>query len=80
MDLIDRGRLKAAYLKEHVGKPGKAFGLICEAETVETRAVKKAKWIVRGFRYVCDRCGHDESVSSKFCPNCGAKMDVEVEE
>lgn len=27
--------------------------------------------------YICSNCGDNEYWESKFCPNCGAKMDLE---
>ena len=51
-----------------------------------TLARKKAKWInIDATHSKCDRCGAVFEIASEngevnYCPNCGAKMDEEVEE
>lgn len=34
-------------------------------------------WIVIHHKEVCSECGKGQGERSKFCPNCGAKMDLE---
>lgn len=61
---------------------------ICDAPTIDAEPVKHGKWIDHGTtcqRYECSVCGdqHDWLIlpnNINFCPNCGAKMDKEVEE
>lgn len=36
-------------------------------------------WIVIHHEEVCSECGKGQGERSKFCPNCGAKMDGEAE-
>lgn len=36
-------------------------------------------WIVIHHKEVCSECGKGQGERSKFCPNCGAKMDGEAE-
>lgn len=46
---------------------------------------KKGEWIDETFEpwglvyhpYKCDQCGEHSETISNFCPNCGAKMEVE---
>ena len=37
-------------------------------------------WIVIHRKEVCSECGKGQGERSKFCPNCGAKMDLEEED
>lgn len=37
-------------------------------------------WIVIHRKEVCSECGEGQGERSKFCPNCGAKMDLEEED
>ena len=37
-------------------------------------------WIVIHHKEVCSECGKGQGERSKFCPNCGAKMDLEEED
>ena len=36
-------------------------------------------WIVIHHEEVCSECGKGQGERSKFCPNCGAKIDGEAE-
>lgn len=91
MRLIDADALIEAYDRTHEGEPGKARQLILDAPTIEER--KSGRWIDAVLPndngglpvQVCDQCntffplaytggGHN------FCPNCGAKMEVEHEQ
>ena len=48
---------------------------------------KTGKWIDETFEpwglvyhpYKCDQCGEHSEADSNYCPNCGAKMDGEIE-
>lgn len=56
-------------------------------EDLRARVPKKGKWIKNADGWIsCDQCGRrplsnvmGETVYSKFCPHCGAKMEVENE-
>lgn len=52
--------------------------LISELPTIDP--VKHGKWIAKrdgwnGGYVVCSECGTDNGIDSKFCPNCGARME-----
>lgn len=62
---------------------------IDEAPTVQPE-VRRGKWIEPDYvyfgakQYICDQCKDDEfwekrcvNYKDNFCPNCGAKMDLE---
>ena len=36
------------------------------------------EWNIDHFEQVCSECGCGEHFKSNYCPNCGAKMEVEV--
>lgn len=39
--------------------------------------LKKGKWIRNGWAITCSECGYDMPYTvRRFCPNCGAKMEV----
>lgn len=43
---------------------------------------KLAEWIEDGYYSkpcVCSNCGEDGRRSWKFCPNCGAKMELQIQ-
>lgn len=59
-----------------------------ETPTVDTEPVRYGKWIMKSDPYgffdeipVCSECGCTTKMreKTKFCPNCGAKMDEEKE-
>lgn len=64
---------------------------IIEAPTIEAEPVKHGRWInrtksVKGlldYRFDCSTCGHifwNAGIKNfNYCPNCGAKMDLEGE-
>ena len=50
---------------------------IFDAPTVDAVEVVHGRWRFRknwDF-FVCSECSHESSNYSKYCPNCGAKMD-----
>ncbi len=59
--------------------------LIKGAPTADVQKVKHGKWrecrfgngITVPFRkyYICNQCNHTSQKKSRYCPNCGAKMD-----
>lgn len=81
MRLIDADALIEEYDRVHVGEPGGARKLMCDAPTVEER--KTGKWILCTDErfdidyYKCSECGYEpyrKMDISNFCPNCGADM------
>ena len=50
------------------------------AKITEYQPVRHGRWNIRTFDspregYYCSECGTVEWRTSRFCPNCGAKMD-----
>ena len=44
----------------------------------DVRPVVRGKWIKNGWSINCSECGFDMPYTIRnFCPNCGAKMDLE---
>ena len=69
-------------------------GVILDAATeisllpaADVEPVRHGRWIIRrgqdwpewAIRIVCSECGLVTGEKSKYCPNCGAKMDLEEE-
>lgn len=58
--------------------------LICMMPTIESEPVKHGRWIAKTGRAMCsvcaDECWADSALEYNYCPNCGAKMDLEVDE
>lgn len=55
---------------------------INEAPTIEAEPVRHGRWIVKGQEIYCSECNEESlynsfgaSKFSRFCPNCGARMD-----
>ena len=67
-------------------------GFILDAPTVEAEPVVHARWVFADDQYCrCTRCNQKapvilqyqdepETVATDYCPNCGAKMQIEKEE
>ena len=92
-EYIERGALLAAYDKEHEGEPGRARKLIEDAPTADVQPVRHGRDIsneVRGhIEFKCSLCGVEIGVVEggeldggyfRYCPGCGAKMDMEANE
>lgn len=57
------------------------LGKIEDAPTVDAEPVRHGRWLKNGDRYCeCSVCHHEGNTSGadNYCPNCGAKMDVET--
>ena len=64
-------------------------GAINSVPTADVAPVRHGRWVMRGGKRYCSECGNracvtrdsDDfwyTVGTDFCPNCGAKMDLEV--
>lgn len=74
------GKAKMALLKD-------ILEYIDESTTIEAELVKQGKWIEKPYLFgttnYCSLCENNYGMPHErynFCPNCGAKMDLEVEE
>ena len=78
MRLIDADALMKKY-----GEPCHSFADVIEdMPTIEAEPVRHGRWIYDiNNLYGCSRCFGREVISPKkpkaYCPNCGAKMDLE---
>ena len=57
---------------------------IDEAPTIEAEPVRHGRWVRKGQEIYCSECGEESGYTwagasrySDYCPNCGAKMDLE---
>ena len=69
-----------------------AQDLLDKAPTVDVEPVRHGQWETKVYttesdgwiteyrEEVCSECGEGQIGISKFCPNCGAKMDLEEED
>lgn len=88
-DLIDRGELKNR-LKWGWANDKFVLRTIDEMPTAEAEPVKHGRWIFEEhpdsyyYHWECSNCKAWFSDNARFgynyCPNCGAKMDMEGEE
>ena len=90
-EYIEWKALLAEYDREHKGEPGNARKLIKEAPTADVAEVVHGQWeewwppkhmILTGeeMLYRCSACDakYSDKENMRYCPNCGAKMDLEV--
>ena len=60
---------------------GATLNIVKEMSTIKDEPIKHGKWIKRfGNRYMfyiydCSKCECPNPMKTKYCPNCGAKMD-----
>ena len=58
-----------------------AIDVIVSAPTADVQKVKHGRWKFDRFDNawcsVCHHCGSNDTEVSDYCPNCGAKMDLE---
>ena len=94
-DLISRSALLEAMPKNDEIFSFEVRRVICNAPAVDAEVVRHGRWIMRGGYIRCSECdaktlwkdtggtggfSHEyEQVRANYCPNCGAKMDAEVE-
>lgn len=65
-----------------------AWSEIVKAPVIEAEPIKHGQWIEYSYRshianekkdrYRCSICHHIEKFTTKYCADCGAKMDLEV--
>lgn len=92
-DLISRNALLDVMPKDNELLSVDVRRIICESPIIDAEPVRHGQWetkeyttedsfddwIVIHHEEVCSECGKGQGERSKFCPNCGAKMDGEVE-
>ena len=92
-DLISRNALLDAMPKNDELLSVDVRRIICESPIIDAEPVRHGHWetkeyttedsfddwIVIHHEEVCSECGKGQGERSKFCPNCGAKMDGEAE-
>lgn len=91
MRLIDADRLKRQVEGRSWRAKEKFIELIDNAPTIEAEPVKRGKWIYDNqfhwYRASCSECGYKRVTDIKaekwngwkYCPNCGAQMDLKEE-
>lgn len=54
---------------------------VMEIPVEDVEPVKHGKWKADKFKNlwcsVCKHCGSNDGIDTDYCPNCGAKMDLE---
>ncbi len=56
---------------------------VSEMPALDVEPVRRGKWVQFGsetgwgIAFECSACGRSEAYKSDYCPNCGAKMEVE---
>ena len=90
-DLISRNALLDAIPKDDELLSVDVRRIICESPIIDAEPVRHGQWetkeyttedsfddwIIIHHEEVCSECGKGQGERSKFCPNCGAKMDLE---
>lgn len=73
------------YCEESCGKENRNGYKTCHncgmlnVPSVDVQPVKRGEWGKRAYgRLQCSYCGKCEDVATDFCPNCGARMDGEI--
>ena len=76
-------------LIQHEEEFSACMRVVCSAPTVDAEVVRHGRWIkenirVKSYLRLCSVCNKiayfcGSGCSYVFCPNCGAKMDAEVE-
>ena len=88
-DLISRNTLLGAMPKNDELLSIDVRRIICELPIIDAEPVRHGQWetkeyttedsfddwIIIHHEEVCSECGKGQRERSKFCPNCGAKMD-----
>lgn len=82
-DTINRGDVKDTLEKAYYGEAtlGELLEEIDAIPAVDTKPVVRGEWerhwnITFGWVWKCSSCGQENFSTYKFCPTCGAEMDV----
>lgn len=90
-ELIDKGALIGRLLDKHF-YPAIVRAEIEKAPVVDAEPVRHGHWLLldecANAGVYCTRCGKkvykeqyaNQKIKSKYCPNCGAKMDEEADD
>ena len=91
-DLISRNALLDAMPKNDELLSVDVRRIICESPIIDAEPVRHGRWETKEYTIesdgwiteyreeVCSECGEGQIGISDFCPNCGAKMDLEEED
>ena len=80
MEYIEREAAMYA-VRRTAGDYAAAFVEIRRLPAADVAPVRHGRWKRRGKNLgECSECGEVVSVRHRYCPNCGAKMDVRMEE
>ena len=52
---------------------------IALAPTIDAAPIRHGRWIDCSNGWMCSECNMDNTYDKPYCPNCGAKMDLEDE-
>ena len=78
-EYIEREALIAEYDRVHEGPAGGARQLMVDAPAADVAEIIHAKWEISsdGYYPYCSHCKSEpeNGVRSKYCPECGARMD-----
>lgn len=57
------------------------YELVNSIPAADVAPIRHGRWISHGWSTVCSECGEDYAFAKRnYCPNCGALMDMEVDE
>ena len=78
MDYISREEILAEYDRQHKGPAGGARKIMETWPAADVAPVRRGKWIPYNLKeclYLCSECNAPPRDRTKYCPNCGARMD-----
>ena len=52
---------------------------IALAPTIDAEPIRHGRWIDCSNGWMCSECEQDNTYDKPYCPNCGAKMDGEID-
>ena len=70
---------KTAHSVETIYELDHLSMLVNDAPTVDAEVVRHGRWTFPWTSPECSVCRKTQKWTSNYCPNCGAKMDAEVE-
>ena len=91
-DLISRNALLDAMPKNDELLSVDVRRIICESPITDAEPVRHGRWETKEYTIesdgwiteyreeVCSECGEEQIGISNYCPDCGAKMDLEEED